>query len=196
MPSWHGRKAYMTFREFVESGINYGKGYEDIMARIGSFKDNGLRKAIAYCYKSYMGFVILRDLRESKLANKPLHYKVVNDFVAGYTNDFIRFSVTTDTLWHKSSNFSVSIHSRERNYQEYAMFYIGWKDDENRADWEKMDNMLADIVDPADIERLYQDQKKLNDDYVAAIRKMKEDYRKARDGKPSLTEMVYVEVKI
>ena len=183
----------MTFKEFVESGINYGKGYEAIMGRIGSFSDAGLRKAIAHCYKNYMGFVILRDLRESKLANKPLHYKVVNDFVAGYTCDYGRFYITTDTFIRKSSDIGMSIHST--GYQEYAKFYIGWKDDENRADWERMDNMLADIVDPADIERLYQEQKKLDDDYRAAIRKLKDEYRKARDGQPSLAEMVYVEVK-
>lgn len=187
----------MTYQEFKKSGIDYKKGYSALLAKLDSLNNGGLQKAIAHCYRSYMGFEILKALEASKVAGKPLHYKVVNDFVKSFSNDSVAFYITTQE-WSslgKDSNICIYLRCRTSYVTSSETFYIRRTTEENTADWAEMGNIRADIVNPKDVERLYLKQKAENEKYRQAVEKLKEAYNISRNTQPWITEAVYVQVK-
>lgn len=184
----------MTFRDFRESMIDYGQGYAELLKKHGTMEDEKLKKAIGYCYRMYRICCILRDLRESKLANKPLHYKVVNEFVKGYSDDFMRFYIVTDNNY--TSRQSRIMSAMYRTHDSYESFYLRTaSDNTNTADWEAMDEMIVDIVNPADILEIYTRQKERNEKLQREIGRLQCEYEAARKNEPHLVRALYIRIQ-
>lgn len=177
----------MTFREFRESGIDYGRKYKELMESIPG-KGRGLENAVYTCYRQYKGFAVLRDIRESKVANKPMHYKVFDEAVQAYSNELVHFSVWTDKSYGKRSCISMYW-----QYHGHASF-SPMRNDDNTIDWEGMDECDVDIVDPDDIERLYAEQVAMDKRLKQDIRDLVDRYSEERSKMPYLTESVYVRI--
>ena len=187
----------MTFKDFREGNIDYSKGYSALLEKLDSLSDGGLQKAIAHCFRQYMGFVILKAMRDSKVAEKPLHYKAVKDFVKSFDTEQAHFYIVTQewSTLGKDSNLCIYISSRAAAVRNSDTFYLRRKGDENRIDWEEMDASHADIIAPEEIEALYQKEKAINAQLKADVARLESEYRAARAAQPWITDCVYLSVK-
>ena len=177
----------MTFKEFRESGIDYESKYKELMESVPG-KGRGLENAVYVCYRQYKGFAILRGIRESKVANKPMHYKVFDEAVQAYSNELVHFYVWTDRLYGKRSDISMC-------WQHYGhTSFHPIRNDDNTIDWEGMDECDADIVDPDDIERLYEEQVAMNERLKQGIRDLVDRYSEEKSKMPHLVDSVYVRI--
>lgn len=182
----------MTFKEFRESAIDYEKGYEKLLDGVAD-KDEGLEKAAYDCYRQYKGFCMLRDIRESKVAHKPMHYKVFDETVKAYSNKYARFYVVTDVEWNGNKNSNIAMYPKESRCG-YSRFYVR-RNNDNTIDWENMDSCDADIVDPDELEGLYIKQTMLNEHFKQDVRDLVSRYSEEYNKMPHLTEMVWIQMR-
>lgn len=181
----------MTFKEFRESEIDYEMKYKELL-RSSARKGDGFEMTAYRCYMQYKCFCILRDIRESKVAHKPMHYKVFDAEVKTYSNGYARFYVITDDVWGGKRS-SIGMYPIKSGIG-HSRFPVRLNDD-NTIDWEEMDSRQEDIVNPEELEELFIKQTMLNEHFKQDVRDLVTRYSEEYNKMPQLTEMVWIQMR-
>ena len=179
----------MKFSDFMVSGIDYRKGYEDLLSSIETEEDLDWIECIFISASGYLYFEALKSLYDSKAKNKPLHFKAVKDVFRDCILENIRLYVSSDCSdYGNGKSYHTNIYSSRRGKNRY--FYLPYEDETNMINWEKAMDIAIDILDPSSIYAIYERQKAENEAYIKEVEAIKAAYENKR------SKDIYIGTKI
>ena len=162
------RKEYLTLNAFCETEAKINE--KAFIKAIQEETDKGLREGLAKIYAEYKAADILRALKNSKVASKPIHYKVVRDFVSAYSTDLFRFYLQSE-LYCKRICIGFNY-----NY-DFECVYLSIDNETGAINWDDMNKrQLCQILTVAEVKKAYKDAKALNEKALKEFKEWEHKY--------------------
>ena len=152
-------------KDIIENLPDYGKEWEYYLKNLDNVTDPLLQYCYVHSYCNYIDLHIIHDLRESKVASKPMWYKVVKDFVESYSNDIVRTYLSVDKPPFITARISHSLHTSKYNKYGNDPTYLS-NNDNGSFDYARTSDLCFQMpIDPNDIEKEYKELERITENY-------------------------------
>lgn len=186
-----------SIKDIIDNLPNYDNEWMKYLEYLDNIQDTTLQECYIHSYCNYIDLHIIDDLRNSKLANKPLHYKVVKDFVKNHSNAIVNTYLVVDDYPCPCPRLCHSVHTDKISRYGIEATYLSY-DKENRCfDYESTKNLYFDMpINPYDIAKEYKAQMELNRSFTEKFEADYDKYQEEFNSHPDIgLRRVYVNIK-
>ena len=169
----------MKFSDFMVSGIDYRKGYEDLLSSIETTGDKNWNHCILFTASNYLYYEGMKSLYNSKAKDKPLHFKAVKDVLNDCKLENLRLCITSENHdYGRGKIYSTHFYYYRKGLE--STLYLSYDNRTNLVYWDKMMECDLDILEPSSIRSIYERQKAENEAYIKEVEAIKAAYENKR----------------